>query len=73
VNQRSDGVVILTLFVADDVAVMSDGAADSELRRRFCVDYILWIRAALVRCREEDPQNAELDGLSHGSELRRRR
>jgi RimJ/RimL family protein N-acetyltransferase len=35
VNERSDGVVILTLFVADDVAVMCDGDADPEFRRRF--------------------------------------
>jgi RimJ/RimL family protein N-acetyltransferase len=35
VNDRSDGVVILTLFVPNDAAVLRDGDADRELRRRF--------------------------------------
>jgi RimJ/RimL family protein N-acetyltransferase len=35
VNERSDGVVTLSLFVANDAAVMCDGDADPELRRRF--------------------------------------
>ena len=34
-NERSDGVVTLTLFVPNDAAVLCDGDTDPELRRRF--------------------------------------